>query len=141
MIADRRRIEALLPHGPGMVLLDRVLSCDDETIICATDSHRNSDNPLRRRGGLPAMAAIEYAAQAAALHGALGGPRDAGAGAVLGGVKGVTVLIPDLAEIEQTLAVRATLLLARGNGAVYSFEVGPQSGAAVVEGRFTVMYG
>jgi len=141
VIADRRRIEALLPHGPGMVLLDRVLSCDHETILCATDSHSNSDNPLRRRGGLPAMAAVEYAAQAAALHGALSGPRGTGAGAVLGGVKGVIARIRDLAEIDKTLVVRATLLLAQDTGAVYSFEVGPQSGVAVVEGRFTVMYG
>ena len=141
MIADRRRIEALLPHGPGMVLLDRVLSCDGETILCATDSHTSPDNPLRRRGELPAMAAIEYAAQAAALHGALSGPRDAGASAVLGGVRGVIARVRDLAEIDQTLAVRATLLLAQDTGAVYSFAVSPQSGAAVVEGRFTVMYG
>ena len=87
------------------------------------------------------MAAIEYAAQAAALHGALSGPRAAGARAVLGGVKNVIILVPDLAEIEQTLTVRATLLLAQDKGAVYSFEVGPQSGAAVVEGRFTVIFG
>jgi hypothetical protein len=59
----------------------------------------------------------------------------------LGGVKGVIARVRDLAEIDQTLAVRATLLLAQDTGAVYSFEVGPQSGAAVVEGRFTVMYG
>ena len=124
-----------------MVLLDCVLCCDSETILCATDSHSNPDNPLRRGDKLPAMAAIEYAAQAAALHGALSGPRAAGARAVLGGVKNVIILVPDLAEIEQTLTVRATLLLAQDKGAVYSFEVGPQSGAAVVEGRFTVMFG
>lgn len=140
MIVDRRRIEELLPHGPGMVLLDRVLSCDRESIHCAADSHRDPDNPLRRHGRLPAMAAIEYAAQAAALHGALSGQRAAGAGAVLGGVKGVKVTLQGLDEIGETLAVRATLLLAQNNGAVYSFEVGPHSGAAVVEGRFTVMY-
>ncbi len=140
MIVDRSRIEELLPHGPGMVLLDHVLSCDGETILCAADSHRDPENPLRRNGRLPAMAAIEYAAQAAALHGALGGQRPAGAGAVLGGVKDVRATPQDLAEIEGTLAVRATLLLAQDNGAVYSFEVGPQSGVALVEGRFTVMY-
>ncbi len=124
-----------------MVLLDRVLSCDGETILCATDSHGNPDNPLRRGGRLPAMAAVEYAAQAAALHGALNGPRAAVAGAVLGGAKGVIARVRDLAEIDQTLVVRATLLLAQDTGAIYSFAVGPQSGAAVVEGRFTVMYG
>jgi predicted hotdog family 3-hydroxylacyl-ACP dehydratase len=140
VIADRRRIEELLPHGPGMVLLDHVLSCDSESILCAADSHRDPDNPLRRHGRLPAMAAIEYAAQAAALHGALSGQRAAGAGAVLGGVKDVKAPVQGLDEIGDTLSVRATLLLARDNGAVYSFEVGPQSGAAAVEGRFTVMY-
>jgi predicted hotdog family 3-hydroxylacyl-ACP dehydratase len=140
VIADRRRIEELLPHGPGMVLLDRVLSSDRESILCAADSHRDPNNPLWRHGRLPAMAAIEYAAQAAALHAALSGQRVAGAGAVLGGAKDVTAQVRDLAGIEETLAVRVTLLLARDNGAVYSFEVGPQSGAAVVEGRFTVMY-
>ena len=140
MIADRRNIEELLPHGPGMVLLDRVLSRDGGSILCAADSHCLPDNPLRRNGRLPAMAAIEYAAQAAALHAALGGQRPAGAGAVLGGVKAVTARLQYLDEIDGTLSVRATLLLAQDNGAVYSFEVGPQSGAAVVEGRFTVMY-
>ena len=140
MIADRRRIEELLPHGPGMVLLDSVLSCDGETILCAADNHRDPDNPLRRRDRLPAMAAVEYAAQAAALHGALSGHRAAGAGAVLGGVKDLKATVQGLDEIGETLAVRVTLLLAQNNGAVYSFEVGPHSGAAVVEGRFTVMY-
>ena len=140
MIADRRRIVELLPHGPGMVLLDRVLSSDGDSILCAADNHRDPDNPLRRHGRLPAMAAIEYAAQAAAVHGALSGHRAAGAGAVLGGVKDLKATVQRLDEIGETLAVRATLLLAQGNGAVYSFEVGPLSGAAAVEGRFTVMY-
>ena len=140
MIADRRSIEELLPHGAGMVLLDQVLLRDGDSILCTAGSHCLLDNPLRRNGRLPAMAAIEYAAQAAALHAALGGQRPAGAGAVLGGVKAVTARLQYLDEIDGTLSVRATLLLAQDNGAVYSFEVGPQSGAAVVEGRFTVMY-
>lgn len=140
MIADRRRITELLPHGPGMVLLDRVLACDGETILCVADSHRDPANPLQRRGRLPAMAAVEYAAQAAALHGAISGQRDAGAGAVLGGVKDMIAATACLDDIPEMLAVRVTLLLARDNGAVYSFEVGPQSGGAVAEGRFTVMY-
>lgn len=140
MIADRRRIEELLPHGPGMVLLNRVLTCDGDSILCAADSHCDPDNPLRRHGRLPTMAAVEYAAQAAALHAALNGQRKAGASAVLGGVKDVKAMLQGLDEIDETLAVRATLLLAQDNGAVYSFEVGPQSGAAYVEGRFTVMY-
>lgn len=140
MIADRKRIEQMLPHGAGMILLDGVLACDGQTVLCVADSHRSPDNPLRRGAGLPALAAIEYAAQAAAVHGVLGGQRAAGAAAVLGGAKNVRASVERLDLIAETLAVRATQLLAQDKGAVYSFEIGPQSGAPVVEGQFTVMF-
>lgn len=123
-----------------MILLDRVLGCDEKSIHCETDSHKAADNPLRRRGRLPAMAVIEYAAQAAALHAALTDARAPGAGAVLGGARDVILSVSDLASLGGTLSVRVTLLLAQDNGAVYSFEVGPQSGGAAARGRFTVMY-
>lgn len=140
MIVDRDRIAELLPHGPGMVLLDRVLDYDDQSIHCETDSHRALDNPLRRHGRLPAMAAVEYAAQAAALHAALTKARKPGAGAVLGGARETILSVSDLSRLGGNLSVRVTLLLAQHNGAVYSFEIGPQSGAAIAEGRFTVMF-
>jgi len=44
---------------------------DERGIHCASLSHRNADNPLREPAGLPVWAGIEYAAQAAAVHGAL----------------------------------------------------------------------
>ena len=140
MTIGRERIAELLPHGPGMVLIDQVLDYDDQSIHCETASHRAQDNPLRRRGRLPAMAAIEYAAQAAALHGALTCARQPGAGAVLGGARDVRLSVSDLAAQEEILSVRVTLLLAQDNGAVYSFEIAPQSGALIAGGRFTVMY-
>jgi len=140
VIVDRHRIAELLPHGAGMVLLDLVKTCDSESVVCVTGSHRDISNPLRQRGRLPAMAVIEYAAQAAALHAALNGQRASGAGAVLGGVKNMTCNRARLDDIPDMLEVRVTLLLARDNGAVYSFEVGTQSGMTVAEGRFTVMY-
>lgn len=140
MTIGREHIAELLPHGSGMVLLDRVLEYDDQSIQCETASHGARDNPLRREGRLPAMAAIEYGAQAAALHAALTNARQPGAGAVLGGARDVILSVSDLASLEGPLSVRVTLLLAQDNGAVYSFEIAPQSGAAVVGGRFTVMY-
>lgn len=140
MIADRRRIGELLPHGPGMVLLDGVVACDEASVLCSTDSHLDPANPLRRHGRLPALAAIEYAAQAAALHAALNGRKTPGSGGVLGGVRDTTVRARVLDEIEGTLQVRARLLLAQESGAIYAFEVGSQDDAAAVEGRFTVMY-
>lgn len=123
-----------------MVLLDRVLSCDETSIHCETESHHDASNPLRRRGRLPAMAAIEYAAQAAALHAALAGLRPPRAGAVLGGAREVSLAVSRLDDIAGALSVQVTLLLAQDNGAVYSFEIAAQSGGVIAGGRFTVMY-
>lgn len=63
-----------------MFLLDQVFAYDRDSIECGTSSHRDSDNPLRHAGVLPAHAAIEYAAQAAGVHGGLLN-RDANPGA------------------------------------------------------------
>jgi predicted hotdog family 3-hydroxylacyl-ACP dehydratase len=68
---DHAGIEALVPHRGAMCLLERMLSWQEDRIECAATNHRDSDHPLRTRSGLLASAAIEYAAQAAALHGAL----------------------------------------------------------------------
>lgn len=140
MIAERQRIISLLPHGPEMVLLNRVCGHDENSIHCATDSHRDPSNPLRRHGKLPALAAVEYAAQAAALHAVLSGQGEPGAGAVLGGVRDVVSSTDRLDDLDGELAVRVKRLLAQPGGAVYSFAVGLDSGPAVVEGRFTVMH-
>ena len=68
---DRAGIEALIPHGGAMVLLDRVVSHDETRILCSTMSHRRADNPLLRDQRLPTVVGAEYGAQAAAVHGAL----------------------------------------------------------------------
>jgi predicted hotdog family 3-hydroxylacyl-ACP dehydratase len=64
-------IEALIPHRGAMCLLDRVLAWDETRIECIAVNHRESMHPLRTRSGLMASASIEYAAQAAAVHGGL----------------------------------------------------------------------
>ncbi len=68
---DHAGIEALVPHRGAMCLLDRMLSCSEDRIECTAVNHRDPRHPLRTPAGLWASAAIEYAAQAAALHGAL----------------------------------------------------------------------
>ena len=69
-------IAALIPHAGRMVLLDSVATWSVEAITCRATSHLRADNPLRRNGRLAALCGIEYALQAAALHGALlGGER------------------------------------------------------------------
>jgi predicted hotdog family 3-hydroxylacyl-ACP dehydratase len=66
MIAD------LIPHAGAMVLLDRVESFDATHLRCVATSHLAADNPLRSADGtLGALAGLEYAGQAMAVHGAL----------------------------------------------------------------------
>jgi predicted hotdog family 3-hydroxylacyl-ACP dehydratase len=68
---DRTAIAGLIPHAGAMCLLDEVIAWDATTIKCRTASHRESDNPLARGGGLATICGIEYAAQAMAVHGRL----------------------------------------------------------------------
>ncbi len=69
---DRAGIEALIPHRGAMCLLERVTSWDATRIECIAVNHRDPRHPLRSASGLLASAAIEYAAQSMAVHGALG---------------------------------------------------------------------
>lgn len=68
---DRTQIQDLLPHQGHMFLLDGVLSYDGDQIACRSLSHRDLHNPLRTADKLPVHAGIEYAAQAAGIHGGL----------------------------------------------------------------------
>jgi predicted hotdog family 3-hydroxylacyl-ACP dehydratase len=68
---DRAAIAALIPHQGPMCLLDRVTAWDATRIECIAVNHRDAHHPLRTASGLLASAAIEYAAQAMAVHGAL----------------------------------------------------------------------
>lgn len=66
-----RPLEELLPHAGRMRLIDRVVECDADRIVCEADSHRGPDHPLAIDGVLAAVCGLEYGAQAMAIHGAL----------------------------------------------------------------------
>ncbi len=87
---DAERIRKLVPHAGNMCLLERVVACDAASIRCETRSHLDQSNPLRRNGQLASICAIEYAAQAMALHGALTAPGDNGALTVPGHIGALT---------------------------------------------------
>ena len=76
---DAQRIRELVPHAGKMCLLERVVACETASIRCETRSHLDQSNPLRRNGHLSSICAVEYAAQAMALHGALTAPENFGA--------------------------------------------------------------
>jgi len=67
----RAEIEKRIPHAGAMCLLEKVIHYDAAVIRCETTTHQDLDNPLRNANGLPVSAALEYAAQAAAVHGNL----------------------------------------------------------------------
>ena len=77
MRLSRKEISECIPHAGRMVLLDEVVEWDDDHIVCRSHSHQDRDNPLYLAGQLSAVCAIEYAAQAMAVHGSVLGRRDA----------------------------------------------------------------
>jgi len=64
-------VAALVPQRGAMCLIDAVETYDAERIVCTSARHLEASNPLREDGRLSALAAIEFAAQAMAAHGAL----------------------------------------------------------------------
>jgi predicted hotdog family 3-hydroxylacyl-ACP dehydratase len=68
---EKSQIETLLPHRGAMFLLERVTRFDADEIECIATNHRDPKNPLRDGHCLPVHTAVEYAAQAAGVHGGL----------------------------------------------------------------------
>lgn len=92
---------ASLPHGPGLRLLDEIVSSDAVRLTACSTRHRRPAHPLAGADGLlPASSVLELAAQAAAVHIALGSAAGTAA-------RGVVAL---LREMELGCAVIATTL-------------------------------
>lgn len=119
---DRAAIEERLPHRGAMVLLDRVIGWDERAIDCATETHRAADNPLRHGGTLPALAGVEYAAQAMAVHGALIA-QEAGRPGVLASLRRVVCHVARLDDIAEVMAVRAEVMIADRDRSIYGFRL------------------
>ena len=132
-------IAARIPHAGRMCLLDRVLEWDAGRIRCAAVNHRDAEHPLREREGLPVWAGIEYAAQAAAVHGALlleiQGPR----AGVLGKLRNVRPGCDWLDRIASELVLDASALHHDPSGAIYAFAV-RGDGALLLQGQFTLLF-
>ena len=130
-------LDALVPHRGAMCLLDAVAAHGADRIVCVATSHRAPDNPLRVGGRLPALAAIEYAAQAMAAHGSLTGALHAAPGRLVA-VRDVRLHAQTLDDVPGDLAVEATRIASDAGGVVYAFAV--SAGARLLaEGRATVM--
>ena len=126
---------ARLPHAGRMCLLERLESWDGDSITCIATSHRDADNPLRRGGCLHAVAGVEYAAQAMALHGNLLSATDTlPSMGYLASVRDLKLDLDDLATVAEDLRVTARRLSGDASGFIYEFEI--RAGArTVLSGR------
>ena len=139
MQLDHAAIAARIPHAGRMCLLDRVLQWDARSIRCSATSHRDKDNPLREDGGLAALAGIEYATQAAAVHGALLLDGTVPRSGVLAALKNVTATRQWLHKIADDIVIEANLLHSDPAGGIFAFAV-LAGEARVLSGQFTLMY-
>jgi predicted hotdog family 3-hydroxylacyl-ACP dehydratase len=137
---DHAQIAMRIPHAGSMCLLAHCEHWDEREIVCSATSHRDPGNPLRSDSGLLAPAAIEYAAQAMALHGALvAPPGHPPAPGYLASVRGVRLLRPRLDDAPTPLQVRAERLAGDVTQILYRFSVSDGAGELLAEGRATVV--
>ena len=137
-------IAALIPHSGRMCLLERLVEWDADRIVCAAINHRDADHALRTRRGLLAPVAIEYAAQAMALHGALigqaaGTPATPGYLASARGVQLHRLRLDDLPPAaSDELRIEATRQAGDAQQILYTFHVS-HAGRPVADGRAAVV--
>lgn len=130
----------LIPHAGTMCLLDVVRTYDATAITCATQTHRNPDNPLRVGGRLNAICGIEYAAQAAAIHGGLTNTstRCKPKSGYLAAVRGLTQAVSSLDDIDVELIVSATQVMLDEVSCIYEFTLSARD-RELMRGRLTVV--
>ena len=139
-------IAALIPHSGNMCLLNLVHSWSLTDIVCSANNHRDPAHPLRTRSGLLASAAIEYAAQAMAVHGALigqaaGAPATPGYLASARGVKLQVLRLDDLpvpAEQADELRIQAMRQAGDAQQILYAFTV-HHGDREIAQGRAAVV--
>lgn len=137
---DRAALAALIPHAGRMCLLDRVDAWDERRILCSATSHTAPDNPLRSASGLLATATIEYAAQAAAVHGGLmaqASGRKAAPG-FLASARSVTLHRVRLDDLAGELAIETQHVAGDDRQLLYAFTV-RHAGTTVADGRLAVV--
>lgn len=137
---DREGIAARIPHQGDMCLLDAVRHWSSEAIECESWLKGLDTHPLRSGGALSAVHAIEYAAQAMAVHGALIAGFDAAPQAgYLASVRSVNLHAEVIGAGDAPLRVRAERLSGDERNVLYGFRVESAQGACIAEGRAAVV--
>ncbi|MCB1883522.1 MAG: hypothetical protein KDG89_05920 [Geminicoccaceae bacterium] len=126
-----------LPHGGRMRLIERVESWDESQIVCLADNHRAPDHPLRGAGGLAAVHAVEYAAQATAVHGGLVGGAEPGLRYVAA-IRDAALAVDRLDDLPAPLRIEARHAAGNDAAVVYACEV-TSGGFPVAAVRLTLV--
>lgn len=138
MSVAKAELCALIPHADAMCLLHEVTQWDEKRIMCTATSHNDPANPLRHRGELPAHCAIEYAAQAMAVHGGLTAPKGAKPRiGFIASVRDVRLSVERLDGIAEALEIEAVREFADEDRALYELRVSA-AGREVMCGRAAV---
>src|SRR5207237_7007338 len=115
---------ALLPHTGDMCLLDLVERWSDDEIVCRVDSHRDARHPLRCGDQLPAVAGVEFAAQAIGVHGCLVTRNHAKpAAGYLVSLRDLQMHTDRLDTLNTPLTIRARRLADNGDTVMCEFDV------------------
>lgn len=139
MTLDANAIRERLPHAGAMSLLDEVVAHDADAIHCRARSHRDRDNPLRGTSGLHALAALEYGAQAMAVHGSLGATDAAAPRAgYLAAVRDLRIHARRLDTIETALDIHAERVMSDARSSIYDLAV-EAAGEPLLAARATVI--
>jgi predicted hotdog family 3-hydroxylacyl-ACP dehydratase len=125
-IYDESEIRSLLLHAERMVLWQSVISWDDNTLQCQTQTQADPLNPLRLDGRLSSLHLGEYGAQMMAIHGALlARKKECGklAPGVLTSLRDFEMRVSRIDDISAPLMGSARILLATAAGSIYEFEI------------------
>lgn len=139
---DSAALCALIPHAGDMCLLDAVLDWDEDGVRCRSASHRLTDHPLRRADGiLGASHLLEYAAQAAAVHGGLlaAAENTVPTPGYLVATRRLQLHTDRIDTLPEALNIAARRLFAGPGGWVYEFDVA-HAGTELASGQFTIAH-
>jgi predicted hotdog family 3-hydroxylacyl-ACP dehydratase len=139
MMIDRVSLERFLPHSGAMLLLDSVVHWDAAHIVCSA-LPPTAAHPLARAGSVPALAAAEYGAQAAAVHGFLLERHQTPRAGMLAKLSDVELHAARIPADRGPLAVTSRLVSRTDTGCLYDFALASDR-QPVARGRLMVAFG
>ena len=135
---NRQQIQSRVPHADAMCLLDSVQHWDAASIDCRAAAP-DAQHPLAGTQGVSAVVAVEYAAQAAAVHGALLDGTEMPRQGMLVTLRDVELSARLVDVAGRGLSVRAELLSRVPAACMYRFEVGNEQGC-LARGQLMVAF-